>query len=117
MKLVLNHLDLQVPDVVSAVEFFTRHFGFEPFGKPPTAAFAVLRGPGPFTLVLQRQPAPSYPRHFHFGFIVDADEVVRAQHQALKDEGVHPGPIEDGPRGLRFYLHGPADLLIEVGLR
>lgn len=117
MNLVLNHLDLQVPDVSLAVAFFTRHFGFVPTGRAPTAAFAVLRGEGPFTLVLQRVPAPSYPRHFHFGFLVDSAEVVRAQHAALQAAGADPGPLDDGPRGLRFYLHGPADLLIEVGLR
>jgi lactoylglutathione lyase len=114
MNLVLNHLDLQVPDVLGAVDFFTRHFGFEPFGKPVTAAFAVLRGAGPFTLVLQREASPSYPKHFHFGFIVDDEGQVCAQHTAMVKAGVDVGPLQDGPRGLRFYLHGPAQLLIEV---
>jgi lactoylglutathione lyase len=65
--------------------------------------------------VLQREASPSYPKHFHFGFIVDEEAQVRAQHTAMVAAGADPSPLRDGPRGLRFYVHGPAQLLIEVG--
>ena len=118
--MLLNHIDLQVPDVQQTAAFFAAHFGFQRLGNLNSPAIAILSGPGPFTLVLQKlKPAEaSYPEGFHIGFIVDAPDAVRAQHGRMRAAGVEMlGEVQVNGRGTMFYLTAPGGVTIEVSCR
>jgi catechol 2,3-dioxygenase-like lactoylglutathione lyase family enzyme len=111
----LNHLDLLVPDVRAAADFFERCFDLEICSNRNSPAIAILSDRHGFTLVLQRAEAPSYPEGFHIGFLVEEEDEVRRQHARLVAEGI--GPISDviqNNRGLMFYCRGPGAVTIEV---
>ncbi|APR86186.1 Lactoylglutathione lyase [Minicystis rosea] len=115
----LNHLDLQVPDVLATAAFFERHFQFEIHGNRTSPAIAILTGPGDFTLVLQQKRATDgpYPEGFHIGFIVDDDVTVRRKHAEIVAAGIESGDVSESNRGVMFYFKAPGDILIEVSCR
>lgn len=114
----LNHIDLQLPDVQEAASFFERFFGFERLGNHGSPAIAILRGDGPFTLVIQRRAeGERYPENFHIGFLVPTVEQLHAFHARATAEGLSISPIQRGARGTLTYCRGPGDLLIEVSHR
>jgi catechol 2,3-dioxygenase-like lactoylglutathione lyase family enzyme len=114
----LNHLDLQVPDVVETAAFFARHFGFTIVSNPTSPAIIILQGEDDFSLVLQRrQGTTSYPEGFHIGFLVDEVAAVHAQHERLRAAGAQPGPVRENNRGVMFYLQAPGDVLVEISCR
>jgi catechol 2,3-dioxygenase-like lactoylglutathione lyase family enzyme len=68
----LNHIDLQVTDVVRSAAFFARYFGFRQTSNPGSPAIAILAGDGGVVLVLQRRTDDRpWPDGFHVGFLVD----------------------------------------------
>ncbi|UQA55265.1 VOC family protein [Polyangium aurulentum] len=116
----LNHLDLQVPDVRAAAQFFERHFDLEISSNPNSPAIVILSDRHGFTLVLQRMKdaQATYPEGFHIGFLIDDEAEVRRHHARLLAEGI--GPISDliqNNRGLMFYCTGPGSVTIEVSCR
>jgi catechol 2,3-dioxygenase-like lactoylglutathione lyase family enzyme len=115
----LNHLDLQVPNVLSTAEFFERHFGFQVVSNRASPAIIILSGEGSFTLVLQRRRCDneSYPEGFHVGFIVDDEERVRDKHQQIRDYGIACSDIITNNRGTMFYLSAPGGITVEVSCR
>ncbi|WP_437766529.1 VOC family protein [Sorangium sp. So ce281] len=115
----LNHIDLQVPDVLEAAAFFERHFQFEVHGNRRSPAIAILTGPGDFTLVLQRRGEADgpYPDGFHIGFIVGDVATVYDKHAAIVAAGVDCGSVSENGRGVMFYFKAPGDILIEVSCR
>src|SRR5262245_10323554 len=115
----LNHLDLQVPDVVATAAFFARHFGFTIVSNPTSPAIIILRGEDGFSLVIQRLHGATlgYPDGFHIGFLVDDVAEVHAQHARLGEAGAAPGPVDRNNRGTMFYLHAPGDVLVEISCR
>ncbi len=116
---VLNHVDLQVPHVTLTAAFFVDHFGFEWVStNRQSPAMAILRGPGPFTLVVQQRPPDErYPSGFHVGFLLPTPGDVVGKHTALTAAGVAVGPVSTNNRGTMFCLHAPGEVLIEVGSR
>jgi catechol 2,3-dioxygenase-like lactoylglutathione lyase family enzyme len=113
---LLNHVDLQVPDVQLTAAFFEAHFGFTRLGNQRSPAIAILEGPGPFTLVLQHDAAPRYPEGFHIGFIVETLELVHAQHARMA--GVERvGRVQVNGRGTMFYARAPGEVTVEVSCR
>lgn len=115
----LNHLDLQVPDVIAAAAFFERHFQFEVHGNRSSPAIAILSGEGGFTLVFQRRREADgpYPEGFHVGFLVGDEAAVREKHAAITAAGVESGPVTVNNRGVMFYCKAPGDVLVEVSCR
>ena len=117
----LNHLDLAVPDVASAANFFKSVFGFEEIEiRGKTGAMAVLAGDG-FELVLTRAATcdgPLYPKTFHLGFLVPTEQDVL---DAFARFSATQGEPAEAPRILRgklmFYCHAPGGVLVEVSHR
>ena len=116
----LNHLDLAVPDVAHTAAFFKAVFGFteiETRGK--TGAMTLLESEG-FELVLTRASAdtPPYPKTFHVGFLVPAEQDVRDAYARLATAGTD---LPEAPRLLRgrlmFYCRAPGGVLVEVSHR
>ena len=116
MNLKLNHLDLQVADVQRSVDLFERLLGLRLRSSRTSPALAVLSDEAGFTLVLQRRKdeAP-YPDGFHFGFLVDDPDTVRAFQAEARgwDSLVVSDVIENG-RGVLTYVRTWDGLLLEV---
>jgi len=110
----LNHLDLQSTDVQALAAFFVDHFDLQRRSNDRSPAIAILGDEAGFTLVIQRHAAPSYPEHFHVGFIHDAVAPVAAHRDRLAAAGLAVGELSTDNRGTRFYLKAPGDLLVEV---
>lgn len=118
--MVLNHLDVLVYDVHRTAAFFTRCFGFTLTTNPQSPAIAILRGDGPFTLVIQKKKSPeqAYPDGAHFGFIVANETAVREQYARMRTEAVEGlGEVHVNGRGTMFYVRAPGALVIEVSCR
>ncbi len=115
----LNHIDLQVPDVHRATDFFQRYFGFELRSNPSSPAIAILHGDGDFVLVLQRKKRDDerWPEGFHIGFHVDALADVERVHALAKAEGLEVSDITSGNRGTLVYLTSADGILVEVNHR
>ena len=110
----LNHLDLQSTDVQALAAFFVDHFDLQRRSNDRSPAIAILGDEAGFTLVIQRHAAPSYPEHFHVGFIHDAVAPVVAHRERLIAAGIAASELSSDNRGTRFYLKAPGDLLVEV---
>jgi catechol 2,3-dioxygenase-like lactoylglutathione lyase family enzyme len=117
--LKLNHINLSVPDVQQAQQFFETYFDFVPNGTQPNDTLAILSGADDFTLVLMNERMNqkgnhSYPDAFHIGFVMGSEEEVRTVYDKLKAGGVH---LEKEPelirRNLGFYFHHQ-NFMIEV---
>jgi len=113
----LNHLDLSVPDLASAADFFERGFGFKQvssFGDE----MRILVGEDRFVLALSRNQTAQYPPSFHIGFLQPSAAAVSQVHQRLLDAGI---AVESAParRGGAFLFHCrvPASVLVEVAYR
>lgn len=110
----LNHLDLLVRDVPATVDYFARYFGLQPRTKTDAPALAVLTDGHGFTLVLQRADAPSYPGHFHLGFLVDDVEQVRALQARARADGAEVSELTVDGRGTHVYFAAPDGYYVEV---
>ncbi len=117
----LNHLDLSVPDVASAVSFFEASFGFILVQAKGNDGMAILQGSDGFVLVLTRaQPAdqPLYPKTFHIGFQVPSEQAVMDAYQRIEGAGVNlPHPPRTMRGTLMFYCQAPGGILVEVSHR
>lgn len=111
----INHLDLQVADVQATVLHFERLFGLTLESSRTSPAVAIMSDGEGFTLVLQRRnPEEAYPERFHFGFLVDDPERVRAFQSLAKSEGFDVSEVIENGRGTLSYLRMPDGLLVEV---
>jgi catechol 2,3-dioxygenase-like lactoylglutathione lyase family enzyme len=112
----INHLDLQVADVQATVAVFERLLGLRLQSSRTSPALAILTDDEGFTLVLQRRKGDSerYPEGFHFGFLVDDVERVRAFHASASAETLEVSAIIETGRGTLVYARTPDGLLIEV---
>ena len=113
----LNHLDLLVRDVPATVAYFTRYFGLTVRTKPEAPSLAVLTDGHGFVLVLQQFDEPSYPGHFHLGFLVDDPETVRSLQARARDDGADVSDVIENNRGVMFYVQAPGDVTVEVSCR
>jgi catechol 2,3-dioxygenase-like lactoylglutathione lyase family enzyme len=116
--MLLNHIDLQVPDVQETAAFFERWLGFTHTTSRTSPAIAILRGEGGFVLVLQRRgEGEAYPEGFHVGCVVDGEETVVDFHRRVSEAGVAISPITRNNRGTMTYCHAPGGVLVEVSCR
>ena len=110
----LKHLGISVADLPASRDFLTRFFDLRQ--THATDALCLLEDDAGFVLTLLQAPAasaPAYPKQFHLGFYVDEAE-VRARHARLTAAGIEASEIRAIHGGLKFYVHDPGDILIEV---
>jgi catechol 2,3-dioxygenase-like lactoylglutathione lyase family enzyme len=114
----LNHLDLPMPDVAAARDFFVTHLGYMHVATRGQDALAILRDATGGVLVLSplRPGGPQgFPEGFHIGFHLESRDAVDAMHARLSKADVELGhPPRSMRGGWMFYFKGPGDLLIEV---
>jgi len=111
----LNHLDLQVDDVLRTTQFFERYFGLKLQSNPNSEALAILTDQSGFVLVLQRSKAGErYPEGFHLGFLLDEVAAVRALHARAVADGALVSEVIVNGRGTMIYLTAPEGYYVEV---
>jgi catechol 2,3-dioxygenase-like lactoylglutathione lyase family enzyme len=110
----LNHLNLPVPDVAEAAEFFVKFFGFRHAEKKGDA-LAVLLDDAGFTLILSNfGPNADYPRDFHIGFILESREAVDGLYLKLWAAKLTTEPPKAMHGSWGFYCKEPGGIVIEV---
>jgi len=111
----LNHLDLQVYDVLQSSQFFQRYFGLQLQSNANSQALAILTDSSGLVLVLQRcKTAERYPEGFHVGFLLDDVASVRALHARALADGVTVSDVIVNGRGTMIYLSAPEGYFVEV---
>lgn len=117
----LNHLDLPVPDVAAARDFFADWLGFTPVETRGADGLAILRDTSGLVLVLsrlRRSGAQAMPEGFHIGFHLASEDEVTALHRRLLGAGVGDIAPPSMQRGaFSFYFEGPGAILVEVASR
>src|SRR5262249_200776 len=115
--MILNHLNLTVPDALETGRFLQKYFGLRPAeGAKESASFAVLFDDQSFVLTLiraKRGAEVKYPETFHIGFGQPDEERVNEIHRRLKEDGFDP----DLPQRLHawtFYVRAPGGVLVSV---
>jgi catechol 2,3-dioxygenase-like lactoylglutathione lyase family enzyme len=117
----LNHLDLPVPDVAAAREFFETWLGFTHRRTLGRDGLAILSDESGLTLVLSRRSregSQCFPETFHIGFHLDSPDAVIALYERLTVVGgysIDPPSLQRGAFG--FYLRAPGEILIEIAHR
>ena len=115
--MVLNHLNLTVPDVRRTREFFETYFGFRCVAERGRDALAVLIGESGFVLTLNnfdKLAKVEYPGGFHVGFIQESRERVDQVYQQLKAGGFDAEPPREFHGAWTFYFRAPGGFLVEV---
>ncbi|NOU28250.1 MAG: VOC family protein [Polyangiaceae bacterium] len=113
----LNHLDLQVSDVIATVDFFERLFGLQLQSSRTSPAIAILSDGRDFVLVLQRHSDPVYPAGFHLGFLVEDVDTVLDFHQRARGAGFAVSEVDVNSRGTMVYCRAPDGYAVEVSCR
>src|ERR1700754_4315597 len=93
--MVLNHLNLTVPDVSKTREFFETYFGFKCVAERGRDALAVMVDESRFVLTLnnfEKATEVAYPGAFHVGFMQDSREKVDEIFERLKSGGLDLQP-------------------------
>jgi len=113
----LNHVDLAVPDVAAAADFFVRGCGFVQLARRGANEMAVLQDADGFVLVLTAAAAPHYPEGFHIGFLQPSDEAVHAAHARLAGAGFDAPPPAVAFGCLQFWVRAPGGIVVEISHR
>jgi catechol 2,3-dioxygenase-like lactoylglutathione lyase family enzyme len=121
--MILNHLDLYVPDVTATRTFFERHFGFRHQVTRGADRLAVLYDDAGLEMVIS-QPIPKLggadqvglgATTYHIGFRLSSTKDVDTVFLGLR-----AGEAQqiDPPRKMRgrylFYCLAPGNILVEV---
>jgi catechol 2,3-dioxygenase-like lactoylglutathione lyase family enzyme len=122
----LNHLDLHVPDVAAARDFFVDIFGLKAVETRGQDGLAILNDDAGLELILSR-PVEKFggadtvmagANTYHVGFILPERAEVDAVYERLIAAGFEAW---HEPRAIRggwlFYAMGPGRILVEVGWR
>lgn len=113
----LNHLNLVVQNVATAVTFFETYFNFKCTLLKGDHVIAILTGADDFTLVLMAPPDKNadYPKAFHIGFMLPTMDEVNTIYEKLKSGNIL---LEQEPKKIRdsygFYFNFDT-IMIEVG--
>lgn len=119
--MILNHLDLYVPDVVATRDFFLRHFDFRHDRTLGADALAILHDDAGMELVISKPVAKrggadqvtlgttTYHIGFHLPSMATVDQVFC---RVRDDQHVDPPRVMRG-RYL-FYCIAPGNVVIEV---
>jgi catechol 2,3-dioxygenase-like lactoylglutathione lyase family enzyme len=114
--MIINHMNLVVPDVNSATAFFIKHFGFQAVASR-VETLKILHGSGDFVLILSNLPRTTsyaYPKDFHIGFYQPDQQNVDLLFKKLQEDL----KLDSEPRKIRdrygFYFYAPGEILIEI---
>jgi lactoylglutathione lyase len=113
----LNHLNLAVPNVPQAREFFETYFGFRCIAAPGRDVLAVLMDESGFLLNLSnfdKATEVKYPGAFHIGFMQESRERVDEIHARLKSDGFDVKPPRDYHGAWTFYFRAPGGFVVEI---
>jgi catechol 2,3-dioxygenase-like lactoylglutathione lyase family enzyme len=116
--MVLNHINLTVPDVACTREFFETYFGFRCVAERGREALAVLVDDTGFVLTLNnfdKAHRVEYPGAFHIGFMQDNREKVDEIYKRLTCAGFDAEPPREFHGAWTFYFRAPGGFLVEVG--
>lgn len=117
--MVLNHLNLTVPDAAETAAFLEKYFGMHTMpGVEQKKTFAMVMDDQGMVLTLiragQKGGEVVYPPTFHIGFGQPNAEAVNAVHARLIADGYEaPAPSEQHG-AWTFYLKAPGGFEIEV---
>jgi lactoylglutathione lyase len=114
----LNHLNLTVPDVSRAREFFETYFDLRCVVERGRNTIAVMVDDSGFILALsnfEKATEVGYPGAFHIGFMQESREQVDEMYRRLKADGYDMKPPEEFHGAWTFYFHAPGGILVEVG--
>lgn len=115
----LNHINLTVPDVALARDFFETYFNFKCTDVKLNDTLSILTGTDGFILVLMNERLNQngnhiYPDAFHIGFHSPNEDEVKSVYERLKAGGV---PLSQEPQMIRkslgFYFRHQ-NLMIEI---
>lgn len=110
--MILNHLNLTVPDVTATKEFLEKYFQLET-KQIRGSGFAILMDDRGLVLTLMKGKEVHYPKTFHIGFGQESKEKVNEINQWLKEDGFEV----KAPEYLHtytFYVEAPGNFSIEV---
>lgn len=113
----LNHMNLPVPDVAEARQFYERYFGFTFSFDEDHGKLVFLRDEAGFLLALRQAESNSdvLPPSFHFGFRIESLEEVRKLYETMKQDGVSfAKELRSGERWATFYCWAPGKAQLEV---
>lgn len=114
----LNHLNLCVPNVSEARDFFTQHFGLRCVHSQGEH-LAVLHDDQGFAFTLSNfsgKATPSYPPELHIGFHLNSVQEVNDAYTRLQNEGVAVGTAPHVHHGSHvFYFKALDTIPIEIG--
>jgi lactoylglutathione lyase len=116
--MVLNHLNLTVPDVARTREFFETYFEFRCVAALGREALAVLVDDAGFVLTLNnfdKATEVEYPGAFHIGFMQESRERVDEIYARLTAAGFDAKRPREFHGAWTFYLRAPGGFLVEVG--
>jgi lactoylglutathione lyase len=114
----INHLNLAVPDVTKAREFFETYFGLKCVVERGRGAIAVLVDESGFVFALSnfdKATSVEYPGAFHIGFMQDNRERVDEMYARLTADGFAAEPPKEFHGAWTFYFRGPGGIVVEVG--
>jgi catechol 2,3-dioxygenase-like lactoylglutathione lyase family enzyme len=116
--MVLNHINLTVPDVARTRAFFETYFGLSCVVERGRDALAVLVDDSGLVLTLNnfdKADKVEYPGAFHIGFMQRSRERVDEIYQRLKTDGFATEPPKEFHGAWTFYFQAPGGFLVEVG--
>ncbi|OWV83209.1 VOC family protein [Rhizobium sp. R693] len=122
--MLLNHLDLHVPDVQRTAAVLVTYFGFrQEFSR---TGLVILRDEANFELVVS-EPVAGFGTAdqmrlgvstYHIGFILNSTEAVDQMYASLQLADVELGRPPKAIRGgWLFYCTIPGRIQVEVGFR
>ena len=110
-----------VSDVSEAVDFYTRHFGFEPVGPSSPAFAAVNRGnlrlllSGPQSSAGRAMPDGAKPEPGGWNRIHFIFDDLESEVERLKAAGVpFRNDVVSGPGGQQILVQDPSGNLVEL---
>ncbi|MBN9417282.1 MAG: VOC family protein [Candidatus Eremiobacteraeota bacterium] len=117
--MILNHVNLSVPEVEVTAAFFEEHFGLRRVAER-AGMLAVLCDEASTVLTLSnfyKDTEVAYPRGFHMGFLQQTREQVDAIYERLHAAGyAHSAPrTVHGTWG--FYFDAPGGVQVEISVR
>jgi catechol 2,3-dioxygenase-like lactoylglutathione lyase family enzyme len=121
--MILNHLDLYVPDVTATREFFVQHFGFRHQSTRGAGRLAILYDDAGLELVISEpisklggaEQVALDVTTYHIGFRLPSTKDVDDVFLGLRSD---QSQLIDPPKKMRgrylFYCLAPGNILVEV---
>jgi lactoylglutathione lyase len=116
--MILNHINLTVPEVSRTRTFFETYFGLRCVFERGRDVLAVMVDDSGLVLTLNnfgKEAHVEYPGAFHIGFMQPNRERVDEMYERLKNDGFDAEPPKEFHGAWTFYFHAPGGFLVEVG--